>query len=120
MTVEMDIGVVVVFILVFLVSALGLKKRRKLPPGPFTIPYIGTPSILLKLKGRHAHEVFLEETKQHGNVFAFSIGIRYIVVLNGFDAIHEALVKNATACAGRMEELRHMMNIKEKEVGKLL
>lgn len=115
----MEIGILVVFVSVLVISALGLRKKRKLPPRRFTIPYIGTPSMLSKLPGSRAHEVFAEEAKRLGNVFAFSIGNKYIVVLNGFDAIHEALVKNATVCAGRMEELRTLMDIKGKEVGEL-
>lgn len=116
----MELGVLVVFVSVLVISALGLRKKLKLPPARFTIPYVGTPSVLRKISGRRAHEVFLEEAKQLGNIFGFSIGNTYIVVLNGFEAIHEALVKNAIACAGRMEELKHLMNIKGNEVGKLL
>lgn len=106
------------FLLVLVISAIGLRKRRKLPPGRFTIPYVGTPAMLLKMPGRWPHEVFAEEAKQLGNVFSFGLGNKYIVILNGYDAIHEAFVKNATACAGRMEELRYTMNIKGTEVGK--
>lgn len=114
----MELGILLVFVSVLIVSALVLRKKRKLPPARFTIPYIGTPALLSKMSGHRVYEVFVEEAKKLGNVFAFGIGNKYIVVLNGYDAIHEAFVKNATACAGRMEELRYQMNLEGKEVGK--
>lgn len=114
----MDFGVLIVFVSVLVISAFCLRRRQKLPPGRFTIPYIGTPVLLFKIPGRRAHEVFAEEAKDLGNVFSFGLGNKLIVVLNSYDAIHEALVKNATACAGRMEEMRHNVCLKEKEVGK--
>lgn len=118
----MDFELLLVFISVLVISALFFRRKRrnrKLPSARITIPYIGTLSVLSKISGNRAHEVFLEEAKQLGSVFGFSIGNKYMVVLNGFEAIHEALVKNSVACAGRMEELRLLMNLKDKEVGKL-
>lgn len=113
----MDTVVYLVACVAFLLTFLVLGKRRKLPPGRFSIPFIGTPGLLLTLPGKRPYEVFLDETKYFGNIFSFGIIHKKCVVLNGYDAIHEAFVENAAACSGRMEELRKIMNVEGKEEG---
>ena len=44
---------------------------------------------------------FTKLSKEYGDIFSLYIGSRLVVVLNGSDVIHEALVKNSTAFAGR-------------------
>lgn len=114
----MDTDLLIVFAVVLLVAwAFRKKTKRRLPPSRFTIPYIGTPTLLAKVRGVHPHELFVEEAKQLGNVFSFSVANKLIVVLNGFDAIHEALVEKADTCSGRLQEMIRYLNSKEKERG---
>ena len=116
----MDATLLIGFVIGLLVMlVLGSRRKSKLPPSRLTIPYIGTPTLLAKLPGSRPHEIFVEEAKYFGNIFSFSIANKLIVVLNGYDAIHEALVKNATTCSGRLEDLNKAMNITGKEVGKI-
>ena len=43
----------------------------------------------------------MEMAKTYGNVFSINLGGQRVVVLNGFKAVREALVKKAEAFAGR-------------------
>jgi len=116
----MDATLLVSFVIGLIVMlVLRRRSKSKLPPSRLTIPYIGTPTLIAKLPGTRPHEVFVEEAKTLGDVFSFSVGKRLLVVLNGFDAIHEALVVKASACSGRLEDLNRLVNIKGNECGKL-
>lgn len=99
----MDASVVLVFIVVFLMSLITRSawKRRKLPPGPFTIPIIGSVGLLRKLPRSRPQVVLYEESRKHGPIYQFSIVNYVFVVLNDYDLIIEALVKNADTCSGR-------------------
>ena len=115
----MDSVLVLVFLLVLLVSYLFLTRPKNLPPGRFTIPYIGTIGLFWRLKGRRPHDVFMDEAKALGSpIFRFSIANQRFVVLNGYDAINEAFVKNADTCSGRVEKLRKLMNMQSPNEGK--
>ena len=116
----MDATLLIGFVLGLLVMLMfGNRRKSKLPPSRLTLPYIGTPTLLAKLPGTRPHEIFTEEAKYFGNIFSFSVANKLVVVLNGYDAIHEALVKNAATCSGRLEDLNKAMNITGKEVGEI-
>lgn len=66
-------------------------------PGPYGIPILGN---VLQM-GAAPHEAFRKMAKTYGNVFRIHIGSRMVVVLNGYDAIRQALVKQAVDFAGR-------------------
>ena len=51
--------------------------------------------------GSHVHEDLMKMAKKYGDVFSLKLGSRQVVVLNGSDAIREALVHNAVTFAGR-------------------
>ncbi|XP_038074775.1 cytochrome P450 2J6-like [Patiria miniata] len=72
-------------------------RAKNLPPGPWGLPIVGS---LLSL-GANPHLTFLEMTKTYGNVFRVNLAGQRVVVVNGFEAVREALVKNASAFAGR-------------------
>ena len=114
----MDSVLILVFVLVLLVSYLFLTRSKNLPPSRFTIPYVGTIGLLWKLYGRRPHEVFMDEAKAlKSPVFCFSLANKRFAVMNGYDAIHEAFVKNADTCSGRVDDLRKYMNIKSPDEG---
>ncbi|XP_053393599.1 cytochrome P450 2U1-like [Mercenaria mercenaria] len=97
----MDLTIVFIFILVFLVSVLVIRKPKTLPPGYFGIPFIGSVPMMRKLRGKRPHLVLFEESKRIGNIFSWYLGNQLIVVLSGYDTIHEALVKKAEAFSDR-------------------
>ena len=115
----MDTILILVFILVLLVSYFFLTKPRNLPPSRFTIPYLGTPGLFWRMHGRRPHQVFMDEAKAlKSPVFCFGLAHRRFAVINGYDAIHEALVKNGDKCSGRLADIRKYFNIKSPEEGK--
>lgn len=115
----MDVSLVLVFLAALLIGTTLLKKKRRLPPTRFSIPYIGTPVVLAKVAGRHPHEVFAEEAKNLGDIFSFQLANKLIVVLNKYDAVYEAFVKNGTSCSGRVVEFNKMLKIDGDERGKI-
>lgn len=51
--------------------------------------------------GKNPHLDFTKMAQKYGDVFSLMLGNRLVVVLNGFNAIEEALIKQSTAFAGR-------------------
>ncbi|WAQ97360.1 CP2J5-like protein [Mya arenaria] len=89
----MDLSLVLVFVFVFLVSIWFTRKRQNLPPGPRTVPWLGSIGLMQKLRKskKRPHEVFFEESKRYGDIWCFFIGKQPYIVLNGYDIIHEAI-----------------------------
>ncbi|XP_060581281.1 cytochrome P450 2B4-like isoform X3 [Ruditapes philippinarum] len=102
----MDLTIAFVFIVAFLVSAVFLRRPKNLPPGYSGIPYIGSVQMLLKFRGKRPHIVLEEESKRLGNIFRWYLGNQLIVVLSGYDIIHEALVKKADTFSNRILDPR--------------
>ncbi|KAM6221878.1 cytochrome P450 1B1 [Rhynchocyon petersi] len=78
-----------------------LRQRRRqpstAPPGPFPWPLIGNAATV----GRVPHLSFARLARRYGDVFQIHLGSCPIVVLNGERAIHQALVQQGAAFAGR-------------------
>ncbi|XP_006822041.1 cytochrome P450 2U1-like [Saccoglossus kowalevskii] len=105
-----DIRTVLVFITTFLLTFVYMRpktssdterdisrRKARMPPGPTGIPVFGN---LFSL-GNNPHLTFIEMAKKYGNVFTIKLGSESIVVLNGFQAVRDALVKQGQAFAGR-------------------
>lgn len=73
------------------------REARPSPPGPWGLPVLGN---LLQL-GRKPHRKLTEYRKRYGDVYRIVMGSRPTVVLNGFDTIWRACVKQAEDFAGR-------------------
>ena len=97
----MDAGLVFVFIFVFILSYFVISKRKELPPGPLSLPFIGSILFLKEIEGQCAHEALSEASKKYGSVFSFKIASHLIVVLHGHDAVYQALVKQADTFSDR-------------------
>ena len=97
----MDIAIILIFVMVFLISAIVLTKPRGLPPGPLSFPVVGCISILRQFSCKRPHIVLYEAAKKYGNIMSFKMGREKIVVLSGYDTIHEALVKQSDVFSDR-------------------
>ena len=97
----MDVVFILVFVLVFLCSFLVLTKPKGLPPGPLTLPVVGSYFFLKELRKKRAHLSFFDASKIYGKIYSFRIGFQLIVVLHGYDAIHQALVKQSDVFSDR-------------------
>ena len=93
---------VLVFVAVFLVSFLALRRRKGLPPGPFiSLPIVGSVFFLKELQKKRVHISLLDASQRYGKIFSFWIGEKFVVVLTGFDAIQAALVKHSHTFSDR-------------------
>jgi len=70
---------------------------KKLPPGPWTLPLIGS----LPFLGLDIRKPLRKMAAKYGDVFTIYLGSRRVVVLNGYDVIKEAFLKNGHVFSGR-------------------
>ena len=91
----MENVVVLVFIVVFLSSLWVLSRPKNTPPGPLTLPLVGSYFFLNGMRKKKTHIACLEASKRYGRIFSYRIGSQLIVVLHGYEAIYKALVKQA-------------------------
>ena len=77
----------VVLILITLVVVLmsfvyiRISKQKGLPPGPMSLPVLGSVWMLKKMSSGKPYLVFMEESKKYGNIMSFMIGRERVVVL---------------------------------------
>uniref|UniRef100_A0A7M4F3U1 Cytochrome P450 family 1 subfamily B member 1 n=1 Tax=Crocodylus porosus TaxID=8502 RepID=A0A7M4F3U1_CROPO len=72
-------------------------SRCREPPGPFAWPLIGNAAQL----GSTPHLAFTRLAQAYGDIFQLRLGAWHVVVLNGEQAIRQALVRQAATFAGR-------------------
>ena len=92
----MDVTSLLIFSSIFLLAYLALLVMRKpagIPPGPkYTLPIIGDFWALIggKFEG---FKTFRKIRKTHGDIFSLYMGRDLTVVINGYDNIHDAAIK---------------------------
>ncbi|XP_051774802.1 cytochrome P450 2C20-like isoform X3 [Erpetoichthys calabaricus] len=84
--------------LLFLIFGRDSSRYSKMPPGPTPLPFIGN---MLQLDSRALYESFMKLKETYGPVMTVHLGPMRVVVLIGFDAVHEALVQQPDEFAGR-------------------
>ncbi|XP_046381805.2 cytochrome P450 1A2-like [Haliotis rufescens] len=96
---EMQVGVVA-----FMASLLAMKVVKKFtsgrkppPPGPWGFPIIGH----LPLLGNEPYVTFMKMKERFGNIFQIQLGSWSAVVINGKQAIKEALHNSGEDFSGR-------------------
>ncbi|XP_037015059.2 cytochrome P450 2E1 [Artibeus jamaicensis] len=75
-------------------------RRWKLPPGPFPLPFFGN---IFQLELKNIPKSFTKLAERFGPVFTVHLGSRPVVVLHGYQAVTEALLKHRNDFAGRGE-----------------
>ncbi|XP_046330031.1 cytochrome P450 2D14-like [Haliotis rufescens] len=88
---------VLVFVTVLLLLRWLTRRPPHLPPGPVLFPLLGN---LLSL-GPDPRPVFRRLRKAYGDIFCVFICHRPVVVLNGYDVIRDAVVKNGDVFSNR-------------------
>ncbi|XP_056410278.1 vitamin D 25-hydroxylase [Hyla sarda] len=85
-------------LLVLLVRHVRRQRRPPgFPPGPPGLPLIGN---ILAL-AREPHVYMREQSREHGEIFSLDLGGISTVVLNGYDAVKECLVRQSDVFADR-------------------
>ena len=92
---------VIVFLVVFFIVYYIFKRQKNLPPGPFSLPILGT----LPWLGADVREPLEELKKKYGDVFTVYLGSKPSVMLCSQEAIKEAFVKCGHAFSGRPQDL---------------
>lgn len=86
------VGLLILFCLYF-------RKNRNLPPGPYPIPFIG--NLILFKKDQRGYKAYTKLSEIYGNIYTLHCGSTLIIILNGYDAISEAFVKQADVFTDR-------------------
>ncbi|XP_078278389.1 cytochrome P450 2D6-like isoform X1 [Rhinoraja longicauda] len=76
------------------------KKCANYPPGPRALPFLGN---LLQVDLNNPHLSFAKLRKKYGDVMSLDFGWTNVVVLSGYKALKEALVKKSEDFADRPE-----------------
>ena len=97
-----DITSFLIFLVVFALLHILLRKPKGIPPGPlFTIPILGD---LLLLASGDIKGAFRKLRNKHGDIFSFYIGRQLVVVVNGYELISKVLVENGIQYCGRPQD----------------
>ncbi|KAM4706239.1 cytochrome P450 2F2-like [Rhinophrynus dorsalis] len=73
-------------------------RRRKMPPGPFSLPILGN---FLQIYSEGLVPWLVKMGEKYGPVFTIYFGSRRIVILNGYQAVKEALIDKGDIFIGR-------------------
>ncbi|XP_027740857.1 cytochrome P450 2D17-like [Empidonax traillii] len=96
-----NISVLGVFITVFTLLLDFMKRRKnwhRYPPGPVSLPFIGT---MLSVDFHNPTHSFKQLQKKFGNIYHLQNCWTNVVVLNGYKAVKEALVHKSEDFADR-------------------
>uniref|UniRef100_A0A8C9ZI82 Cytochrome P450 2J2-like n=1 Tax=Sander lucioperca TaxID=283035 RepID=A0A8C9ZI82_SANLU len=98
--VDWDVKSLLLFTAVFILTADYIKTRQpdSFPPGPRTFPIVGN---ILNVDFTRTHEILTQFVGRYGDVFSLRIGQTWMVVLNGFEVLKEALVNQGDSLEDR-------------------
>ncbi|KAF6726397.1 Cytochrome P450 2J2 [Oryzias melastigma] len=97
---EWDLKSLLLFISVFIITADYIKNRRPVgfPPGPAALPIVGN---IFTVDLNRPHESFIKLAAEYGDLYSLRFGQQWIVVLNGYKALKEALVTKGDSVIDR-------------------
>lgn len=99
-----------IILLIILLWSLILKRPRNAPPGPRVFPVLGNiPSLI----SRDPIINFGKLREKYGDIYGLYIGKDFTVILNGYDVIHDALVKRGGVFSKRPRSEFHQLMFKE-------
>ena len=84
---------VLIFLVTFLLVYINTRRQKRVPPGPVLFPVVGN---IPSLASRDTLGRLDEFRKQYGDIFGLYAGGKLLVFLNGFDVIHDALIKKGS------------------------
>ncbi|KAM9358055.1 uncharacterized protein ABDE67_003558 [Symphorus nematophorus] len=98
--VDWDVKSLLLFMVIFILTADYIKNRRSasFPPGPWALPIVGN---LFTVDHKKTHENMTQLADQYGDVYSLRMGQKWLVVLNRFEVLKEALVTQGDSLADR-------------------
>uniref|UniRef100_UPI003AAE8D86 cytochrome P450 2J6-like n=1 Tax=Centroberyx gerrardi TaxID=166262 RepID=UPI003AAE8D86 len=95
-----DAQSLLLFTVVFFLIADYIKNRRpsSFPPGPWALPFVGN---IFTVDFNRTHENLTQLAERYGDVYSLRMGQTWMVVLNGFQILKEALVVQGDSLADR-------------------
>ncbi|XP_062250673.1 cytochrome P450 2J6-like [Platichthys flesus] len=98
--VDWDVKSLLLFLAVFLLTTDYIKNRRpaSFPPGPWALPVVGN---IFTVDHSRTHESLTELGRRYGDVFSLRMGSEWMVVLNRYEVLKEALVTQGDSLAER-------------------
>uniref|UniRef100_A0A3Q3VQ39 Uncharacterized protein n=1 Tax=Mola mola TaxID=94237 RepID=A0A3Q3VQ39_MOLML len=99
---DWDFKCLLLFVVIFILIADYIKNRRpaSFPPGPSALPIVGNIFTIDHMK---AHESLMQLAGKYGDVYSLRMGQTWMVVLNRFNVMKEALVNQGDSLADRPE-----------------
>ncbi|KAM6938881.1 cytochrome P450 2J4-like isoform 1-T2 [Lycodopsis pacificus] len=101
--VNWDVKGLLLFTVVFILTADYIHKNRRpgsFPPGPRAFPIVGN---IFTVDHKRTHESLTQLAGRYGDVYSLRFGQKWMVVLNGFEVLKEALVNQGDSLADRPE-----------------
>ncbi|XP_034002240.1 cytochrome P450 2J6-like [Trematomus bernacchii] len=98
--VDLDVKTLLLFLIIFILTADYLKNRRSgsFPPGPRAFPIVGN---MFTLDHKRTHESMTKLAGTYGDVYSLRMGQTWVVVLNRFEVLKEALVTQGDSLVDR-------------------
>ncbi|XP_063746919.1 cytochrome P450 2J6-like [Eleginops maclovinus] len=95
-----DVKSLLFFSVIFILTADYFKNRQpsSFPPGPRAFPIVGN---MFSVDFKRTHESMTKLAEKYGNVYSMRMGQSWMVVLNGFEVLKEALVTQGDSLADR-------------------
>jgi cytochrome P450 len=89
---------ILVAVIIFMITYLTTRRDKNVPPGPNRWPIIGNIGSLI---GGDTLDRLAKLRRKYGDIFGVYLGSELTIFLNGYDTIHEALVKRGTVFSKR-------------------
>ncbi|XP_074524640.1 cytochrome P450 2J2-like [Halichoeres trimaculatus] len=97
---SLDVKSLLLFTVIFILTIDYIKSRRpaSFPPGPWALPILGN---TFNVDHKKTHESMTQMARKYGDVYSLRMGKHWVVVLNGFEVLKEALVNQGDSVADR-------------------
>ncbi|GLD50334.1 uncharacterized protein AKAME5_002790700 [Lates japonicus] len=98
--VDWDVRSLLLFLVVFILTLDYVKNRRPVsfPPGPWAFLIVGN---IFTVDHSRTHESMTQLSERYGDVYSLRMGQKWMVVLNRFEVLKEALVTQGDGFADR-------------------
>ena len=93
------------------------KKHLKLPPRPFTVPFIGSIGLLSPSKTENRNKALFDLSSSYGGIFRTKIGRSESYIVTSYDLFREATIDNPMDFVSRPSELNRLIKINPKRLG---